>query len=174
MERTWTNARLATMVGDGLGVVDDGVVVSRNGRIVYAGPRAVAPETTGETIGCGGRWVTPGLIDCHTHLVHAGDRASEWAQRREGVSYEDIAQAGGGILSTMRATRAASEAELVATALPRRDTLLAEGVTTIEIKSGYGLTVADELKMLRAARALGDERQVRVITTLLGAHALST
>src|SRR3569623_1088887 len=172
MERTWTNARLATMVGDGLGVVDDGVVVSRNGRSVYAGPRAVAPETTGETIDCAGRWITPGLIDCHTHLVHAGDRSCEWAQRLEGVSYEDIARAGGGILSTMRATRAASEAELVETALPRLDALLSEGVTTIEIKSGYGLTVADELKMLRAARALGDERQVRVITTLLGAHAL--
>ena len=172
MERTWTNARLATMAGDGLGVVEDGVVVCRDGRIAYAGPRAGAPELAGEVIDCGRRWITPGLVDCHTHLVHAGDRAGEWAKRLEGVSYEEIARAGGGILSTMRATREASEADLVATALPRLDALLAEGVTTIEIKSGYGLTVADELKMLRAARALGDARQVRVATTLLGAHAL--
>lgn len=172
MERTWTNARLATMTGDDLGVVDDGIVVSRGGRIAYAGPRAGAPETAGETIDCGGRWITPGLVDCHTHLVHAGDRAGEWARRLEGVSYEEIARAGGGIVSTMRATRAASEADLVATALPRLDALLAEGVTTIEIKSGYGLTVADELKMLRAARSLADRRRVRVATTLLGAHAL--
>ena len=172
MERTWTNARLATMAGDGLGVIEDGLVASRDGRITYAGTRADAPAATGEMVDCGGRWITPGLIDCHTHLVHAGDRSGEWAQRLEGVSYEEIARAGGGILSTMRATRAASEADLVATALPRLDALLAEGVTTIEVKSGYGLTVADELKMLRAARALGDERRVRVATTLLGAHAL--
>ena len=172
MERTWINARLATMTGDGLGVVDDGIVVSRGGRIAYAGPRAGAPETAGKTIDCGGRWITPGLIDCHTHLVHAGDRAGEWAKRLEGVSYEEIARAGGGIVSTMRATRAASEADLVTIALPRLDALLAEGVTTIEIKSGYGLTVADELKMLRAARSLADRRRVRVATTLLGAHAL--
>lgn len=172
MERTWTNARLATMAGDGLGVVDDGVVVSRDGRIVYAGGCADAPQPAGDVVDCGGRWITPGLVDCHTHLVHAGDRAGEWAKRLEGVSYEEIARAGGGILSTMRATREASEADLVASALTRLDALLAEGVTTIEIKSGYGLTVADELKMLRAARALGGVRPVRVATTLLGAHAL--
>lgn len=172
MERTWTNARLATMAGDGLGVVDDGMVVSRDGRVAYAGPRTGAPKSMGETIDCGGRWITPGLIDCHTHLVHAGDRAGEWAMRLDGASYEEIARAGGGIVSTMHATRAASEADLVATALPRLDALLAEGVTTIEIKSGYGLTVADELKMLRAARSLGEQRRVRVATTLLGAHAL--
>ncbi|WP_174544975.1 imidazolonepropionase [Sphingomonas asaccharolytica] len=172
MERTWTNARLATMAGDGLGVVEDGVVASRDGVITYAGPRADAPAAAGEIVDCGGRWVTPGLVDCHTHLVHAGDRSGEWAMRLDGASYEEIARAGGGIVSTMRATRAASEADLVATALPRLDALLAEGVTTIEVKSGYGLTVADELKMLRAARSLGDERSVRVATTLLGAHAL--
>ncbi len=172
MERTWTNARLATMAGDGLGVVDDGVVISRDGRIAYAGGRADAPQATGDVVDCGGRWITPGLVDCHTHLVHAGDRAGEWAKRLEGVSYEEIARAGGGILSTMRATRAASEADLVEIALPRLDALLAEGVTTIEIKSGYGLTVSDELKMLRAARTLGGVRPVRVATTLLGAHAL--
>ncbi|VVT14460.1 Imidazolonepropionase [Sphingomonas sp. EC-HK361] len=172
MDRLWTNARLATMTGDGLGIVEDGVVASRDGRIAYAGPRAAAPDMAGEIIDCAGRWITPGLIDCHTHLIHAGDRAGEWAMRLEGASYEAIARAGGGILSTMRATRAASEAELVATALPRLDALLAEGVTTIEVKSGYGLTTADELKMLRAARALGDARAVSVATTLLGAHAL--
>ncbi|MES2042655.1 MAG: imidazolonepropionase [Pseudomonadota bacterium] len=172
MDRLWINARLATMAGDGLGVVEDGVIAASDGRIAYAGPRAGAPETASEIIDCAGRWITPGLIDCHTHLVHAGMRAGEWARRLEGASYEEIARAGGGILSTMRATRAASEAQLVELALPRLDALLAEGVTTIEIKSGYGLTVPDELKMLRAARALADERSVRIATTLLGAHAV--
>ena len=172
MDRLWTNASLARMTGDGLGVVEDGAVASRAGRIVYAGPRAGAPRDCGEVVDCGGRWITPGLVDCHTHLVHAGDRSGEWARRLEGASYEEIAREGGGILSTMRATRAASEGELVAGALPRLDALLAEGVTTIEIKSGYGLTTGDEVKMLRAARALAAERKVRVSATLLGAHAL--
>ncbi|BAL25581.1 imidazolonepropionase [Azoarcus sp. KH32C] len=116
--------------------------------------------------------MTPGLVDCHTHLVFAGSRAGEFALRLEGASYAEVAQAGGGILSTVRATRDASEDELVAATLPRLDALLADGVTTVEIKSGYGLTVADELKMLRAARRLGEIRPVRVVTTLLGAHAL--
>ena len=116
--------------------------------------------------------MTPGLVDCHTHLVYAGDRAGEFEQRLEGVSYETIARNGGGILSSVRATRAASEDELIAASLPRLDALLADGVTTVEIKSGYGLTVADELKMLRVARRLGELRPVRVLTTLLGAHAL--
>jgi imidazolonepropionase len=116
--------------------------------------------------------MTPGLFDCHTHLVYAGNRADEFEQRLEGVSYAEIAKAGGGILSTVRATRAASEEQLISASLPRLDALLAEGVTTVEIKSGYGLTVADELKMLRAARRLGELRPVRVVTTLLGAHAL--
>ena len=172
MDRLWTNAHLATMAGDGLDVVEDGAVGCRDGRIDYAGSRVGAPDGAGEVIDCGGRWITPGLIDCHTHLVHAGDRSGEWARRLEGATYEEIAREGGGILSTMRATRAASEDELVATALPRLDALLAEGVTTLEIKSGYGLTTADELKMLRAARALATERKVRVATTLLAAHAL--
>lgn len=172
MDRLWTNAPLATMTGDGLGIVEDGAVACRDGRIAYAGPRAEAPAEAAETIDCAGRWITPGLIDCHTHLIHAADRAGEWAMRLEGASYEDIARAGGGILSTMRATRAASEAELVETALPRLDALLGEGVTTIEIKSGYGLTLEDELKMLRAARRLAEARPVRVSPTLLGAHAL--
>ncbi|MDQ7983886.1 imidazolonepropionase [Pseudomonas sp. G34] len=116
--------------------------------------------------------MTPGLVDCHTHLVYAGDRAGEFEMRLEGASYEAIARAGGGILSSVRATRAASEDELIAASLPRLDALLADGVTTLEIKSGYGLSVADELKMLRVARRLGELRPVRVLTTLLGAHAL--
>ncbi|MDG9922138.1 MULTISPECIES: imidazolonepropionase [unclassified Pseudomonas] len=116
--------------------------------------------------------MTPGLVDCHTHLVYAGNRADEFEQRLEGVSYAEIAKAGGGILSTVRATRAASEDELIAASLPRLDVLLADGVTTLEIKSGYGLTVADELKMLRVARRLGELRPIRILTTLLGAHAL--
>ena len=116
--------------------------------------------------------MTPGLVDCHTHLVYAGNRADEFERRLEGVSYAEIAKAGGGILSTVRATRGASEDELIAASLPRLEALLADGVTTVEIKSGYGLTLADELKMLRVARRLGELRPVRVTTTLLGAHAL--
>ena len=172
MEQRWTNARLATMADGDLGLIDDGVVAARDGRIVYAGPAKGAPAATGTAHDCQGRLITPGLIDCHTHLVHGGNRANEWAMRLEGASYEEIARAGGGIASTVRATRAASEADLVASALPRLDALIAEGVTTVEIKSGYGLTTDDEAKMLRAARALGTARRVSVRTTFLGAHAL--
>jgi imidazolonepropionase len=172
MDRLWTHARLTTMTDGGLGLVEDGVVAAQGGRIAYAGPKDGAPAEADEIIDCEGRLITPGLIDCHTHLVHAGSRAHEWAMRLEGASYEEIARAGGGILSTMRATREADEVSLTQGALPRLDALLAEGVTTIEVKSGYGLTLADELKMLRAARALGDRRAVRIATTLLGAHAL--
>lgn len=172
MDRNWINARLATMAGDELGLVEDAVIQSLGGRIAYAGPAANAPAVMGETIDCEGRLITPGLIDCHTHLVHGGNRAGEWAMRLEGASYEDIARAGGGIVSTMRATRDASEDELVASALPRLDALIAEGVTTVEIKSGYGLSTPEELKMLRAARRLGDERAIHIEPTFLGAHAL--
>src|SRR4029077_20430520 len=124
----------------GLGVIDDGVIACRDELITYAGPAADAPAglDARETVDCAGRWITPGLIDCHTHLVYAGDRATEFEQRLRGVTYEEIARAGGGIVSTVRATRAASEAQLVAATLPRLDALLAEGVTTVEIKSGYG------------------------------------
>lgn len=167
----WTDARLATMAGGTLGIVETGAVAAKDGRIVFAGPANAAPTAT-ETIRCEGRWITPGLIDCHTHIVHGGDRAGEFEARLAGASYEDIARAGGGIVSTMTATRAASEAELVASALPRLDALLAEGVTTVEVKSGYGLATDSELKMLRAARALARERDVRVATTFLGAHAV--
>jgi imidazolonepropionase len=158
----------------GLGIVEDGLVACRDGDIVYAGPTMDAPAALEalEVVDCQRRWITPGLIDCHTHLVYAGDRTHEFEQRLNGVSYEAIARAGGGIRSTMHATRAASEAELVASALPRLDALLAEGVTTIEIKSGYGLALEHERKQLRAARALARERAVTVRTTFLGAHAL--
>ena len=170
-DRLWQSARLATMAA--AGVVDDGVVACRDGRIIYVGSRAAAPTfEAAEVVDCAGRWITPGLIDCHTHLVHAGDRAHEFELRLAGASYEEIARAGGGIVSTMKATRAASEAELVEAALTRLDALIAEGVTTIEIKSGYGLSLGDELKMLRAARRLGEVRGVTIKTTLLAAHAL--
>lgn len=174
-DRVWSKARLATFATDrpGIGVVEDGVVAASAGRIVYAGPAADAPVFEAlQMIDCEGRWITPGLIDPHTHLVFGGDRAHEFELRLAGASYEEIARAGGGIVSTMKATRAASRAELVASALPRLDALIAEGLTTIEIKSGYGLSLDDELKSLRAARALADVRQVSVTTTFLGAHAL--
>ena len=169
----WTDARLATMTGNGLGMIERGTVAARDGLIVYAGPVDSAPKFRPEkTVACEGRWITPGLIDCHTHLVHAGDRAHEFELRLNGLSYEEIARAGGGIVSTMRATRMADEDELVASALPRLDALLGEGVTTVEIKSGYGLTLDTELRMLRAASRLGTERRVTVMPTFLGAHAL--
>jgi imidazolonepropionase len=174
-DRLWRNARLATLAPDkpGLGVVDDGLVACRDGLIVHAGPARDAPALEArETIDCDGRWITPGLVDCHTHLVYAGDRAHEFEQRLNGVTYEEIARRGGGIASTVSATRAASEAQLVASALPRLDALLAEGATTIEVKSGYGLALEHERKMLAAARALGRERPVGIVTTFLGAHAL--
>jgi imidazolonepropionase len=175
VEQLWSNARLASLRADlpGLGVVEDGVVAAVGERIVYAGPRKEAPAfEAGIAHNCDGRWITPGLIDCHTHLVHAGNRAREFELRLAGASYEEIARAGGGIVSTMAATRAASEGELIGSALPRLDAMLAEGVTTIEIKSGYGLSEADEIKMLRAARGLGEARTVNVATTFLGAHAV--
>jgi imidazolonepropionase len=170
-DRLWQNARLATMARNG--TVEDGVLACKNGRIVYAGSRKDALAfAAAEVVDCAGRWITPGLIDCHTHLVHAGNRSHEFELRLAGASYEEIARAGGGIVSTMAATRTASETELVEAALPRLDSLIAEGVTTIEIKSGYGLSLDDELKMLRAARQLGEVRGVTVKTSLLAAHAL--
>jgi imidazolonepropionase len=169
-----TNARLATMSPDrpGLGVIENGRVMIEDGRIVAIGEASeIAISAGAEVIDCEGRWVTPGLIDCHTHLVHAGNRAREFEMRLAGASYEEIARAGGGIVSSVRQVREASEADLVAQTLPRLDALIAEGVTTIEVKSGYGLTVDDELKMLRAARQLAEKRQVAITTTYLGAHA---
>ncbi|HEX7742684.1 MAG TPA: imidazolonepropionase, partial [Sphingobium sp.] len=172
-DRLWTHARLATMRADapGLGVIDHGAIGATGDVITYVGPAAQAPDAR-EIIDCENRWITPGLIDCHTHLIHAGNRADEFARRLAGASYEEIARAGGGILSTMRATRAASEDELVAAALPRLDALIADGATTVEVKSGYGLDHATEIRMLRAARRLGEERPVAITPTFLGAHAL--
>ncbi|MGQ2929088.1 MAG: imidazolonepropionase [Sphingopyxis sp.] len=171
MDRLWTNARIATLTGDGLGLIERGAIAVRDGRIAWVGDAGDAPNAV-DIVDCEGRLITPGLIDCHTHLVHGGSRANEWAMRLEGATYEEIARAGGGIVSTMRATRAMDGAALVESALPRLDALIAEGVTTIEIKSGYGLTLDDEIKMLRAARALSKVRDVRVAATLLAAHAV--
>ncbi len=167
----WRNARLATCAEGGLGVIERGALVTGGGRIVFAGLEADAPAAH-ETVDCEGRWITPALIDCHTHLVYGGDRAREFEMRLAGASYEEIARAGGGIVSTVTATRAASEEALIAQALRRLDALIAEGVAAVEIKSGYGLDLASERKMLRAARRLGERRNVLVKTTFLGAHAL--
>jgi len=175
-DTVWLNARLATLAegSEGLGIIESGAIGARSGRIVYVGPQEALPSGWNAvcTIDCAGRWITPGLIDCHTHMIFGGNRAHEFEMRLAGASYEDIARAGGGILSTVRATRVASDDELVASALPRLDHLLAEGVTTVEVKSGYGLDVETELRMLRAARRLADVRNVSVSTTFLGAHAL--
>ena len=172
--RIVSNATLARMDRPGYGLVERGAVVIADGRIQWAGAEADLPAdlARSEAEDMGGRLVTPAPIDCHTHLVHAGDRAREFEMRLNGASYAEVARAGGGILSTVRATREASEADLVATALPRLDAMLAEGVCTIEVKSGYGLDIETELKMLRAARALERHRKVRVVTSFLGAHAV--
>ncbi|WP_313253014.1 imidazolonepropionase [Stenotrophomonas acidaminiphila] len=174
-DTVWHNAHLMTLddAAGGLGIVRDGVVAARDGRIVHVGPAAAAPAfDAARRIDCGGRWLGPGLVDCHTHLVHAGNRANEFEQRLQGVSYADIARAGGGIVSTVRATREADDAALLAATLPRLDAMLAEGVTTVEIKSGYGLTLDAERKQLRVARQLPQLRRVDVVTTFLGAHAV--
>jgi imidazolonepropionase len=172
----WLDARLATLSPDrsGHGVIERGAVAAKDGRIAFAGAMADLPTgwDARQRVALDGRWITPGLIDCHTHLVYAGDRAHEFELRLAGASYEEIARAGGGIVSTVKATRAASEDELVAQSLPRLDALMAEGITTIEIKSGYGLDAETEARMLRAARRLGRERDIDVVTTFLGAHAM--
>ncbi len=174
-ETIWRNARLCTLDAGlpGLGVVDDGLIATLDGRILFAGAAADAPHLdSASVVDCAGRWITPGLIDCHTHLVHGGNRAAEFERKLAGASYEEIARAGGGIVSTMQATRDASEDDLVASALARLDTLIAEGATTVEIKSGYGLSLADEAKMLRAARRLAEARAINIQTSFLGAHAV--
>jgi imidazolonepropionase len=165
----FSNLKLATMTADQpYGLIEDAAVLVEDGRIAWAGPRKEAPK--GDTIDCGGRFMTPGLIDCHTHIVYGGNRANEFEMRLNGASYAEIAKAGGGILSTVRATRAASEGQLIKQASPRLESLAAEGVTTIEIKSGYGLDVETELKMLRAARKLSGLHPIDVVTSYLGAH----
>ncbi|WP_431302067.1 imidazolonepropionase [Sediminicoccus sp. BL-A-41-H5] len=171
-DHVWLNAHLATMRDDALGIVEDGAIAAKEGRIAWIGPRAALPAHAAPITDCGGAWITPGLIDCHTHLVFGGNRSAEFEMRLGGATYEEIARAGGGILSTMRATRAANETQLVQAALPRLDALLREGVTTVEIKSGYGLELEAELHQLRAARAVGRQRNVSVVTSLLAAHAV--
>ncbi|MDX1737061.1 MAG: imidazolonepropionase [Alphaproteobacteria bacterium] len=181
----WINVNVATMSGKGhpdsvsdhpYGLIKDGVVAAKDGEIVFVGERASLenkPENMAvEVIDCGGACMTPGLIDCHTHLVYGGNRAREFEMRLEGASYEDIARAGGGIISTVKNTRDASDQELYTSALKRLKRLAAEGVTTIEIKSGYGLNMDSEVKMLRVARKLGSAGLAEVKTTFLGAHAL--
>jgi len=172
----WTNARLATMSEGqpGLGTIETGCIAAKDGRIAFVGAASDLPAGTdaAERIDCGGRWITPGLVDCHTHLVYGGHRANEFAMRLEGATYEEISRAGGGIASSMTSTRAASEAQLVASGLKRLDHLIAEGVTTVEIKSGYGLDKDTEIRCLKAARQIGHERDVTVITSFLAAHAM--
>ena len=172
-EILWRNARIATCDAS-MTRFTGGALLTRGPRIAWVGlerdlPGEARPEQSHDL---GGAWVTPGLIDCHTHLVFAGSRAGEYAQRLRGRSYQEIARAGGGILSSMRAVRAASQQQLFDESLPRLEALLAEGVTTVEIKSGYGLTLSDEAKMLRVARSLGQALPVTIRTTLLAAHAL--
>lgn len=175
----WINARLATMeaeAGGAYGAVEDAALAVEDGRIAWLGPMAdlAAAERAQarREVDVDGAWITPGLVDCHTHIVYGGNRAGEFEARLEGATYEEIARAGGGIVSTVKATRAAGEDDLVAAARPRIDALSAEGVTTLEIKSGYGLDTETEARMLRAARRLGDTMPVTVATTFLGAHAL--
>jgi imidazolonepropionase len=175
-DRIWLNARLATLRpgSAGLGTIDDGAIACREGRIAFAGEMGDLPQrwhAENETE-CEGRWITPGLIDCHTHVVYAGNRAAEFELRQKGASYSEIAAQGGGILSTVCATREASEDELLRLALPRLDSLIGEGVTTLEVKSGYGLDLETERRILSAARQLASKRSIRVMTTFLGAHAL--
>ncbi|MBK5566991.1 imidazolonepropionase [Ensifer sp. SSB1] len=172
----WRNVRLVTLgeTVEGLGLVEDAAVAVVNGRIAYAGPEGDLPAEFSrglEATDGQGRVMTPALIDCHTHLVHGGNRAREFQMRLEGATYEEIARAGGGIVSSVKATNALSVDQLVESALPRLDTLLCEGVSTVEIKSGYGLNVTAELNMLRAARKLETLRPVRVVTSYLAAHA---
>lgn len=170
--KLWRNAQLATCDAAG-SRLRQGALITRGDRIEWVGEEAARPPLTADEVhDLGGAWVTPGLIDCHTHLVFAGTRAIEYAERLRGASYEDIARGGGGILSTVRAVRAASEQQLFEESAPRLAALLAEGVTTVEIKSGYGLTLADEAKMLHVARHLGRTFPVTVRTTLLAAHTL--
>ena len=173
MDLVITGLRLATLEAGGApyGESPFDAIAFRDGRIAWIGHAADAPGARVRVEG-GRRWATPGLVDCHTHLIYGGNRAREFEMRLAGKSYEDIARAGGGIRSTVKATREASEDELVAAALPRLRALAAEGVTAIEVKSGYGLDAANELKMLRAARRLADLAPVTIRTTLLALHAL--
>src|SRR6185369_215361 len=171
-----TDCHVATMAGpDGYGEIRDAAIGIQEGHIVWIGPEADLPDTAEDAqdeVSLNGAWVTPGLIDCHTHLVYGGQRANEFEMRLNGATYEEIAKAGGGIISTVKATRAASLEELVESAGRRLESLTEEGVTTIEIKSGYGLDLETERRMLMAARQLEAEYPVNIVTTCLAAHAL--
>ena len=174
VDTVWRGARLATMAENrhGLGVIEDGAIAARDGRIVYCGGEVDCPALQAhEVIDCGGRWITPGLIDCHTHLVFGGDRVDEFRMKLAGARYADLAEVGG-IRTTMSATRRATAERLIADALLRLDALIAEGVTTVEAKSGYGLDEATELRQLAVARSLSGHRRINVSPTYLGLHAL--
>tara|TARA_R110002049_G_scaffold23781_6_gene84670 strand:+ start:54287 stop:55480 length:1194 start_codon:yes stop_codon:yes gene_type:complete len=166
------NAQIATVVGADYGLISNASIAVEGGKIAWVGTDLPKEYAQWPCEDMHGRLITPGLIDCHTHLIHGGNRAREFEMRLQGASYEQVARAGGGIVSTVNATRGADESVLVAAALPRLDALLAEGVCTVEVKSGYGLDLDTELRMLRAARALQGLRPVRVVTTFLGAHAV--
>jgi imidazolonepropionase len=177
LDTIWLNARLATFAParPGLGIIESGAIAAREGRLVFVGLQAELPlawRNGARVVDCEGHWITPALIDCHTHLVYAGDRAREFELRLAGATYEQIAREGGGILSTVHATRAASEDDLFRSALKRLDALIAEGAGTVEVKSGYGLDLDAERKSLRVARRLAKHRDVAIRATFLGAHAL--
>ena len=177
LDTIWLNARVATLVEGrpGLGIVEAGAIGARAGRLAFVGREDELPAALrvgARIVDCEGRWITPALIDCHTHLVYGGDRAHEFELRLAGATYEEIARAGGGILSTVHATRAATKDDLTRSALKRLDALIAEGVGTVEVKSGYGLNLDAERKSLRVARQLAEQRNVTIRATFLGAHAL--
>ncbi|MDN7140404.1 imidazolonepropionase [Pseudomonas sp. JQ170] len=173
MKTLWQHCHVASMAQGSYSIIEDAAIVTSAGHIEWIGPRQSLPAITADrTVDLGGAWVTPGLIDCHTHAVFGGNRSGEFEQRLQGVSYAEIAAQGGGIASTVRATRAASEDELFASARQRVQALMRDGVTTLEVKSGYGLDLANERKMLKVARRLGEELPLTVRSTCLAAHAL--
>ena len=175
-DRLWTGVELATMTDAGLGIVPDGAIAAAGGRIAWVGREEGLPpgaqDRAAEVIPCGGAWMTPGLIDCHTHIVFGGDRISDFRRRLQGRSYAEIARAGGGIMSTVRATRRASSEELTRRAAARGRALADWGVTTIEVKSGYGLDVETELRMLEVAASLREHLRADISPTLLAAHSV--
>lgn len=171
--RLWKNARIATL-REGADAIEQGAILVQSGRITFVGPEADLPQhlpSDCKTIDCAGRWILPAFIDCHTHLVYGGNRAMEFEMRLNGATYEEIARAGGGIVSSVKATHALNVEQLVSASLPRLDALLSEGISTVEIKSGYALSIEGELNMLRAARRLEKLRPVRIVTSWLAAHA---